>query len=84
MKAKSFFDDYYIKENDVYTYIFYMPFANFYLMDYINFQATSNLMKALGLKWFVWIIVLSLLGSIWMMKWRSLVLVLISIIRQKT
>ena len=44
LKAKSFFDDYYIKENDVYTYIFYMPFANFYLMDYINFQATSSLM----------------------------------------
>ena len=45
LKAKSFFDDYYIKENDVYTYIFYMPFANFYLMNYINFQATSNLME---------------------------------------
>lgn len=45
LKAKSFFDDYYIKENDIYTYIFYMPFANFYLMDYINFQATSNLME---------------------------------------
>lgn len=45
LKAKSFFDDYYIKENDVYTYIFYMPFSNFYLMDYINFQATSNLME---------------------------------------
>ena len=45
LKAKSFFDDYYIKENDVYTYIFYMPFANFFLMDYINFQATSNLME---------------------------------------
>lgn len=45
LKAKSFFDDYYIKENDVYTYIFYMPFANFYLMDYINFQATSSLME---------------------------------------
>ncbi len=45
LKAKSFFDDYYIKENDVYTYIFYMPFANFYLMDYINFQVTSNLME---------------------------------------
>lgn len=45
LKTKSFFDDYYINENDVYTYIFYMPFANFYLMDYINFQATSNLME---------------------------------------
>lgn len=45
LKAKSFFDDYYTKENDVYTYIFYMPFANFYLMNYINFQATSNLME---------------------------------------
>jgi len=22
-----------------------MPFANFFLMDYINFQATSNLME---------------------------------------
>ena len=22
-----------------------MPFANFYLMDYINFQVTSNLME---------------------------------------
>lgn len=26
LKAKSFFDDYYIKENDIYTYIFYMPY----------------------------------------------------------
>lgn len=26
LKAKSFFDDYYIKENDVYTYILYMPY----------------------------------------------------------
>lgn len=40
---KSFFEDYYIKENDVYTYIFYMPFANFYLMDYLNYLATSDL-----------------------------------------
>lgn len=46
LKAKSFFDDYYTKENDVYTYIFYMPFANFYLMNYINFQATSSLMES--------------------------------------
>ena len=43
LKYKSFFDDYYIKENDVYTYIFYMPFANFYLMDYLNYLATDNL-----------------------------------------
>ncbi len=43
LKYKSFFDEYYIKENDVYTYIFYMPFANFYLMDYLNYLATDNL-----------------------------------------
>lgn len=43
LKYKSFFDDYYIKENDVYTYIFYMPFANYYLMDYLNYLATDNL-----------------------------------------
>lgn len=43
LKYKSFFDDYYIKENNVYTYIFYMPFANFYLMDYLNYLATDNL-----------------------------------------
>ena len=34
LKAKSFFEEYYIKEYNAYTYIFYMPFANFYLMDY--------------------------------------------------
>lgn len=43
LKYKSFFNDYYIKENDVYTYIFYMPFANYYLMDYLNYLATDNL-----------------------------------------
>lgn len=43
LKYKSFFDEYYIKENDVHTYIFYMPFANFYLMDYLNYLATDNL-----------------------------------------
>ena len=44
-KDKSYFENYYIKENDIYTYIYYMPFANFYLMDYINFQATDKLMQ---------------------------------------
>lgn len=43
LKYKSFFDNYYIKENNVYTYIFYMPFANFYLMDYINFLSSDDL-----------------------------------------
>ena len=43
LKAKSFFEEYYIKENNVYTYIFYMPFANFYLMDYLNYLATDDL-----------------------------------------
>ena len=46
LKSKSFFDDYYIKENGVYTYIFYMPFAKFYLIDYIHFQAISYLMDS--------------------------------------
>ncbi len=32
LKTKSFFDDYYIKENDVYTYIFYMLFANLWII----------------------------------------------------
>lgn len=40
LKYKSFFDD---KENNVYIYIFYMPFANFYLMNYINFLSNDNL-----------------------------------------
>ena len=43
LKAKSFFEEYYIKENNVYTYIFYMPFANFYLMDYLNYLVTDTL-----------------------------------------
>ena len=42
LKAKSFFEEYYIKENNAYTYIFYMPFANFYLMDYLNYLATDD------------------------------------------
>lgn len=45
LRAKSFYDDFYIKEGDIYTYIYYMPFANFNLMHYINFQATSHLME---------------------------------------
>ena len=43
LKAKSFFEEYYIKENNVYTYIFYMPFANFYLIDYLNYLTTNDL-----------------------------------------
>ena len=43
LKAKSFFEEYYTKENNVYNYIFYMPFANFYLMDYLNYLATDDL-----------------------------------------
>lgn len=43
LKYKSFFDDFYIKENNVYIYIFYMPFANFYLMDYINILSNDDL-----------------------------------------
>ena len=38
-----YFLTHYIKENNVYTYIFYMPFANFYLMDYINFLSSDDL-----------------------------------------
>lgn len=43
LKAKSFFEDYYFKENDIYTYVYYMPFVNFYMLHYINFQATDSL-----------------------------------------
>lgn len=45
LRAKSFYDDFYIKESDIYTYIHYMPFANFNLMHYINFQAKNYLMN---------------------------------------
>lgn len=45
LRAKSFYDDFYIKEGHIYTYIYYMPFANFNLMHYINFQATNHLMN---------------------------------------
>ena len=50
LKAKSFFEEYYIKENNVYTYIFYMPFANFYLMDYLNYLATDDLHSDIKVK----------------------------------
>ena len=45
LRAKSFYDDFYIKEGDIYTYVYHMPFANFELMNYINFQATNYLMN---------------------------------------
>lgn len=45
LRAKSFYDNFYIKEGDIYTYIYYMPFADFNLMHYINFQATNYLMN---------------------------------------
>lgn len=45
LREQSFYDDFYIKEGEIYTYIYYMPFANFNLMNYINFQATSHLME---------------------------------------
>lgn len=45
LRDKSFYDDFYIKEDGIYTYIYYMPFTNFNLMHYINFQATSHLME---------------------------------------
>lgn len=45
LRDKSFYDDFYIKEGNIYTYIYYMPFANFNLMHYINFQATNHLME---------------------------------------
>ena len=35
----------YIKEGDIYTYIYYMSSANFNLMHYINFQAMNYLMN---------------------------------------
>ena len=50
LKAKSFFEEYYIKENNVYTYIFYMPFANFYLMDYLNYLVTDDLHSDIKVK----------------------------------
>ena len=50
LKAKSFFEEYYTKENNVYTYIFYMPFANFYLMDYLNYLATDDLHSDIKVK----------------------------------
>ena len=50
LRAKSFYDDYYIKEGNTYIYIYYMPFANFNLMQYINFQATSNLFEGSKVK----------------------------------
>lgn len=43
LRAKSFYDNIYIKEGDIYTYIYYMPFANFELMNHINFQVTDYL-----------------------------------------
>ena len=43
LNEKSFFEEYYTKENDAYTYIYYMPFVNYYMLHYINFEATSNL-----------------------------------------
>ena len=50
LKDKSFFEECYIKENNVYTYIFYMPFANFYLMDYLNYLATDDLHSDIKVK----------------------------------
>lgn len=50
LKVKSFWDNYYIKEQDKYYYIYYMPFANFNLMDYINFEVTSRLMEGTNAK----------------------------------
>ena len=29
LRAKSFYDDFYIKEGDIYIYIYYIPFVNF-------------------------------------------------------
>ena len=45
LKAKSFFEEYYIKENNAYTYIFYMPFATYYLIDYLNYLVTDTLIS---------------------------------------
>ena len=41
--AKNFPCFFIIWDNNVYIYIFYMPFANFYLMDYINFLSSDDL-----------------------------------------
>ena len=36
------FESYYLNQNDVYTYVFPMPFADFAKMEYINFMANRN------------------------------------------
>ena len=42
LREKSFVDKYYYKENNDYIYVYYMPFANFNLMNYLNFVSTEK------------------------------------------
>ena len=42
LREKSFGDKYYYKEDNNYIYVYYMPFANFNLMNYLNFVSTEK------------------------------------------
>ena len=51
LREKSFVDKYYYKENNDYIYVYYMPFANFNLMNYLNlFQQKHNYFLEIRLK----------------------------------
>ena len=41
LKARSFFENYYYKEDDFYIYIYPLPFANFHIMRHINYVAND-------------------------------------------
>lgn len=40
--ADRLFESYYLNQNNVYTYVYPMPFADFAKMEYINFMASSK------------------------------------------
>ena len=44
LREKSFGDKYYYKENNDYIYVYYMPFANFNLMNYLNYASEEKLL----------------------------------------
>lgn len=50
LKVKYYWDMYYIKEQDEYYYIYYMPFANFNLMHHINIRVNSYLREGANAK----------------------------------
>ena len=50
LKVKYYWDMYYIKEQDEYYYIYYMPFANFNLMHHINIEVNSYLREGANAK----------------------------------